>query len=70
MSLPPRTEISRSFRVGRLTTVFHWRSSKLPMRRFGGGWNWELGFQAGGRTVIANLLVFSLRFNLDRKDRS
>ena len=24
-------------------------------REFGGGWNWELGFQAGGKTLILNL---------------
>lgn len=29
--------------------------------RFGGGWNWKLGFQAGGKTLIISLLVFSIR---------
>lgn len=31
--------------------------------RFGGGWNWSLGFQAGGRTLIVNLLTFSVRIS-------
>lgn len=33
------------------------------MGRFGGGWQWKLGFQAnsGFRTIIFNLLVFSIR---------
>lgn len=30
--------------------------------RFGGGWQWKLGLQGGGRTLIVNLLVASLRF--------
>jgi hypothetical protein len=36
--------------------------------RFGGGWQWEVGFQAGARfrTVIANLLVASVRFERPR----
>lgn len=29
--------------------------------RFGGGWQWKLGFQAGGKTVIFNLLVGKLK---------
>lgn len=33
------------------------------MGRFGGGWNWVLGFQASGPTLILNLLVVSLRID-------
>lgn len=43
------------------------------MGRFGGGWQWELGFQTGslspqqlkeyGFTLIINLLVASIRIN-------
>jgi len=29
--------------------------------RFGGGWNWNLGVQVGGSTVIINLLIFRVR---------
>lgn len=43
-------------------TVDH-RPADALMGRFGGGWQWKLGFQAsrGFRTVIVNLLVFSVR---------
>lgn len=34
--------------------------------RFGGGWNWILGFQAGGSTLILNLLTFSVRIDFRR----
>jgi hypothetical protein len=48
-------------RVGRVKFVFNWRAAPGPLGRFGGGWNWSLGFQAGGRTVMLNLLVAMLR---------
>jgi hypothetical protein len=59
----PKTEVLKKWRVGRLNIQYHWRSKKNFMGRFGGGWNWELGFQASGRTVILNCLVFTLRFD-------
>jgi len=57
-----RTEIRRRWTIGALEIHFLWRSPKNFMGRFGGCWNWELGVQVGGSTVILNLLVFSLRF--------
>ncbi len=49
-------------------TVRHRKKSDW-MGRFGGGWNWSLGFQAGGSTVILNLLTFSVRFDfVNHKD--
>jgi hypothetical protein len=42
-------------------TYLHTKPGAL-MGRFGGGWQWKLGLQAGGRTLIVNLLVASLRF--------
>lgn len=30
--------------------------------RFGGGWNWKLGFQYGYSTLIISLLICELRF--------
>lgn len=41
----------------------HW----FPMGRFGGGWNWNLGFQAGGRCIIFNLLWGSIRITWGKK---
>ena len=57
----PRVEVRREWQLGRWRFVYNRRSSKNLWGRFGGGWNWELGFQAGGSTVILNLLVASLR---------
>ena len=48
---------------------FKWeRRIGEPMGRFGGGWEWKLGVQVGGSTVILNLLVGTLR--IDRKRRA
>lgn len=38
------------------------------MGRFGGGWNWQVGIQVGGNTVIINLLVAALQIDLKRRD--
>lgn len=43
------------------------KSAKSYMGRFGGGWNWNLGFQAGGHELILNLLVFSIRFDFENE---
>ena len=59
----PRLEVKKEWRLGRLRFVYNWRSKKNLWGRFGGGWNWELGFMAGGKTVILNLLVASLRIS-------
>jgi len=39
------------------------------MGRFGGGWQWVLGFQASEsfKTIILNFLVFSVRIERDPK---
>jgi len=42
------------------------RSSKSRMGRFGGGWNWKVGFMAGGKTVIISLLVMDVRIEKRR----
>jgi hypothetical protein len=60
--ITPRKEINKSWAVGRLCIGFTWRSKKNFWGRFGGGWNWELGFQAGGNTLILNILICSLTF--------
>jgi hypothetical protein len=54
--------------IGRIEITFLWRSRKSILGRFGGGWNWNLGFQAGGNTLILNLLVFSIIFAFLRKE--
>lgn len=58
-----RQEIRKQFHLSRLEMTFHWQSKKSLWGRFGGGWNWILGFEAAGRTIIFNLLICSLRFH-------
>ena len=48
----------------RVEVGFSWKSSDSIFGRFGGGWNWKLGFQAGGGTVIISLLIFSLSLRI------
>jgi hypothetical protein len=45
-----------------------WRGPKVAMGRFGGGWQWAVGFEVGGSTIILNLLVFCIRFQFKRKE--
>jgi hypothetical protein len=62
-------EVRRKVTIGRLEVTYSRRSSKNLWGRFGGGWQWSLGFEAGrwtrdyGFTVILNLLVASLRIH-------
>ena len=58
--LEKRREIRRRFNVGALRISFTWKSSKCLMGRFGGGWQWALGFRASKSTLLLNCLVFSL----------
>jgi len=59
--------INRKFHAGRITAGISFRSANSLMGRFGGGWNWKLGFQAGGNTIIISLLVLEIRFSYDTK---
>ncbi len=59
--------VNKSFNFGRLAVCFSWRSRRSSMGRFGGGWNWNVGFQIGGTTLIVNMLVCSLRISLKDK---
>jgi hypothetical protein len=62
----PSKEVRRKWRVGRWRFTYSRRSKDNLWGRFGGGWNWKLGFQAGGRTVILALLVASLTISRER----
>lgn len=59
--ITPRDEIVIKRRLGRIEVTFKWRSKSNFMGRFGGGWNWVLGLQIGGKTLIINILVCSVR---------
>jgi hypothetical protein len=52
------------FRLWRLRARFTWRRSANLWGRFGGGWNWKVGIQVGGRTAIVSLLVADLAFDI------
>lgn len=54
----------REWSIGRLKVRFEWRASHKYLGRFGGGWRWALGFEAGGSTVNLLLLVASLTLRL------
>lgn len=49
------------------TKVEFRRKKENTLGRFGGGWNWVLGFQLGSKTLIINLLVFSIRFDWSKE---
>ena len=46
--------------LGRLTISIRWRAKDNFMGRFGGGWNWSFGFEAGEHDLILNLLVLMI----------
>ncbi len=56
----PKREIRKTFHLGRWRLTYQWRSAHNLWGRFGGGWQWKLGIQAGHSTVIISLLVCSL----------
>ena len=39
---------------------FRWQPPSAYMGRFGGGWNWALGFRAGRHALNLDLLVCAL----------
>lgn len=49
-------------RFWRINVGFQCRSKNCLWGRFDGGWNWKVGFQAGGNTLIINLLIADLTF--------
>jgi hypothetical protein len=63
----PRKGIVKVWKIRRLRVKFEWNSKHNLWGRFGGGWNWELGIQIGRTTVIVNILVFSVRFDIESK---
>ena len=58
--------IKKEINIGRLRIVFDFVSKACFMGRFGGGWDWKIGFQMGGKTIILNLLIFSLRIEIEK----
>lgn len=59
----PRLEVRRDWKLWRWEFSYRRKSSKNLWGRFGGGWNWKLGIDIGGSTIILNLLVANLRIS-------
>lgn len=56
----------RELDIGPISIQYQRRVSE-PLGRFGGGWNWSIGLQIGGRTAIVNLLVCMVRISWKQK---
>lgn len=57
----------REIRIRRLFIGYEHRSKDELWGRFGGGWNWKLGLQAGYTTLIINLLICSITIAILKK---
>lgn len=51
----------------RISVSLQWRSRNSFLGRFGGGWNWKLGIQIGGATMIISLLILEIIICLNDK---
>jgi hypothetical protein len=60
---------NKHFNFKRLEITFEWRSKEQLWGRFGGGWNWELGFKAGERTIIFYFLIFYVVISIKRGNK-
>lgn len=48
---------NKIFTFGKWNIRYSHRSKNNFWGRFGGGWNWKLGIQIGGSTIIMSLLI-------------
>jgi hypothetical protein len=62
---PRSGSVRREWAIAGYRVRYEHGSPRNAWGRFGGGWNWNVGVQVGGSTVIVNLLVASLR--IDRR---
>lgn len=68
--LEKKREIRKKFKIGNILVSFHWGDKTSMWGRFGGGWQWALGFEVSNRTLLLNCLVFSLMVSIKRKDNA
>ena len=55
--------VNKSYKLPcRFNLSIKWKKGNQFMGRFGGGWNYNIGVQIGGSTIILNLIVMSVRF--------
>lgn len=59
------TYVKREYRGW--TVTYRRRTRDELWGRFGGGWQWEVGFQLGGSTLWLNCLVFSVSVSWPRR---
>ena len=64
----PKDEIVKKWSVLGLEIKFRWRSKKNLWGRFGGGWNWALGFEASGSSINIMLLIFTIGIHKPKKE--
>ena len=65
--MPKPLEVKRSWDLGVARVTYNWRSRDSLWGRFGGGWNWKVGAQAGEGDVILSFVTFTVRI-VYRKD--
>lgn len=59
-------ETDKRWTIGAWDIKFTQRAANSLLGRFGGGWQWKLGVQAGGGTLLFSLLVAELRLSRKR----
>lgn len=57
----------KAVQIGKVRIKYEHRGPDCMRGRFGGGWNWELGFQYSSGTLIINLLTFSIQIDKIRE---
>ncbi len=62
----PDWRASRRWLIGPLLVTYDRRGRDAHMGRFGGGWQWALGFEASKNSVVLNLLVAIVRVSRRR----
>lgn len=63
------TKFRKVVQFGRWKIRAEMRSKNGWMGRFGGGWNYKLGIDVGGRTVLINLFIMTIAVSrLEKED--
>ena len=56
--------INKTAKLGKLCINFSYRNKYNFLGRFGGGWNWKLGIQIGGNTILLSLLICEVTISI------
>ena len=56
-------EWDKEITIGKIKLSSEHRKPNNLFGRFGGGWNWMLGFRLGDTTLIIHFLVFDVRIS-------